>query len=432
MLRLGWEETMGSGWKILVLLGAALLLHCVGDSSVKGDEDDAFDDYEEKEDSFYNPTQHGELVFGLPSDAEIDDDHLYHAWDFSLAAQAQVDLRVNLVTPNLDTVMYLYRRDPESGNWGRYIARNDDAEGTVASQLVETLEAGEYRVLIKGFKRTLRGRFQLIAECSGEGCQRAECDLESYAGMPDPVADSCGDMLSTALSGTIEGQSSTYVTLAERCSLPERARIGVELYYSYWDDIVGWEDAFGYYDDEPVSLDVSWRELSNGSSFVSVDGGGDEAAMDFLINSDGFLVSYFQHNQSPDFGLFCESGERYADEECGYLYLDSMLHREDDEQSGSEAEITDANARDVLGRVPFLAYEEYLRSLELPADTAVVVQFTTWDNPEGWGWETAGRVTVQAQGQPAHNYELVGTSSSQWLFTVKKGDEPASFDCREL
>ena len=419
-------------WKVLALLCAISLFHCVGDSSVKGEEDDPFDDYEEKEDSFFNPTQHGTLVFGLPTSAEIDDDHLFHAWDFTLVALAQVDLQVILVTPNLDTVMYLYRKDPESGNWGRYIARNDDAEGTVASRLTETLEAGDYRVLVKGFKRTLRGRFQLQAECSGAGCERGECDVEDYASLPDPVADSCGDMLTSAYNGTVSGQASTYVTLAERCSLPETARIGVELYYSYWDDIVGWEDAFGGYDDEPVHLDVSWTDLSNGSSHVSVDAGGDEAAMDFLINSDGYLVAFYQHNQSPDFGLFCENGEHYADEECGFLYLDSMLHHEDDETRGSEADVSAETARDVLSRVPFLAYEEYLRSLELPADTAVVVQFTTWDNPEGWGWDEAGRVTVQAEGQPAHHYEIAGTSSSQWIFTVKKGDEPTAFDCREL
>jgi hypothetical protein len=37
------------------------------------------------------------------------------------------------VTANLDTVMYLYRRDEGETTWGRYLKRNDDHKRNIWS-----------------------------------------------------------------------------------------------------------------------------------------------------------------------------------------------------------------------------------------------------------------------------------------------------------
>ena len=418
-------------------LGALLLaltgFGCAGDG--KGEEENVFDEYEAKADSFSQPTEHGMLVFGVAQDAELSEDHLYHAWDFTLTDQSTVSIETVLVTANLDTVMYLYRFNTETGRWGRYIARNDDADSsTVRSRIARDLEAGQYRVLVKGFKTSLRGQFQIVATCEGAGCAGSgDCSPDTFRSMPDPSAEGCGAMFSDALMGTIRDSNSMNVTLAEACALPDAALYGVELYYDYWQGLVGWEDMFGGYGDE-ITVEVEWSTLSNGSWYVGCDGGGDEAAMDFLINAQGELVAYYQHNQSPDFGLFCDSGETTADEECGYIYMDAMMHTEAEETTGTEEGVTDADATSRLSRAAYLAYGEYKRELSLQADDPVTVSFVSWDNDEGWGgWEVAGRVTVRADGQAAYHYELAGGSTTQWLFTIQRGDEAdPALDCREL
>jgi hypothetical protein len=413
---------------------AVTALGCAGDEG-KGEEENIFDQYEEKADSFRQPTEHGQLVFGLSQDVELTEDHLYHAWDFTLAEQASVSIETVLVTANLDTVMYLYRFNPETERFGRYIARNDDADSdTVASRISRDLEAGDYRILVKGFKTSFRGRFQVEATCEGAGCAASgDCDPATFRSMPEGSPEACGEAISSALMGTTRDTGSTSVTLEEACALPDAARYGVELYYDYWDGLVGWEDMFGYYGDE-IYVEVDWFTLSNGSWYVTCDGGGDEAAMDFLINPQGEVVAYYQHNQSPDFSVFCDGGESYYDEECGYLYLSAMPHAADAERTGTEEGVTDADASTRLDPVAFLAYGEYKRELSLQSDDPVTVTFVTWENDEGWGgWEEAGRVTVRADGQAAHHYELADDNTTQWLFAVERGDETGMvYDCREL
>jgi hypothetical protein len=152
-------------------------------------------------DSFRSPTEHGELLFGRSIDADITDDDAFHAWTFTLTGPARVDLRIGLgpESSDLDTVMYVYR-EGERG-WGAYIARNDDAGPyTQFSGLSLELDAGRYRVLVKGYDRRVTGDFALDSACMGEGCpvaclfghffQRmrdsATFDLESTTVMRDP------------------------------------------------------------------------------------------------------------------------------------------------------------------------------------------------------------------------------------------------------
>lgn len=426
----GTPLAIRAGMRFISFVGVLLAVAgCAADvGSVKGAEQDGFDLYESKADSFGRPTEHGELAFGIPNEAALDGEAFYHAWDFTLSGEARVALRVELVTPNLDTVMYLYRRDADSGRWGRYIARNDDYEGSVASKLERELADGEYRVLVKGYKRELRGSFVVLGQCDGPGCVARACDLESYEPFPGAADASCGELLSSAVAAPVTQEGSAGVTLAERCSLPDLARRAVELYYSYWDGYVGWSEIEPY-EDEPAHLDVSWSVRSDGAAYVRVDAGGDEDALDVIFDASGDVVAHYQHNQSPDLGLYCDDPVG-VDTECGFLYLDATARTEAAERQGAE-DVRAADAREKLERVAFLAYEEYARALDLSADATVSVEWTAWDAGEWASWETAARVTLSAEGQPSRTYELAAASTTQWLF-VERTETDATFVCREL
>jgi len=124
-----------------------------------------------KDDSFRSPTSHGELAFGQPATTELTSDHRHHAWTFELAGPASVSLVTRPpVEPGVevDTVLYLYREG--ASGWGRYIARNDDHGETLFSKLDRDLEAGRYRVLVKGYAKSTMGPFSLESACDGDGC----------------------------------------------------------------------------------------------------------------------------------------------------------------------------------------------------------------------------------------------------------------------
>lgn len=122
-----------------------------------------------KADSFYRPTEHGALSFSAANPARFEEDALFHAWDFSLDGDAWIELRTE-TTGNLDTVAYLYHRQPGATSWGRYIAKNDDHEDNLWSLISADVSAGEFRLLVKPFKTQMRGEFTVWAQCEGAGC----------------------------------------------------------------------------------------------------------------------------------------------------------------------------------------------------------------------------------------------------------------------
>ncbi len=211
-----------------ILFATAILPSCAYDEG-KGEEDNALDQYDEKADSFRKPTEHGTLLFGVPQSARITEDAGFHAWDFTLGDDANVSLATLLVTDNLDTVMYLYKYDDAAASYGRYLFKNDDADDTtVASALKENLDAGTYRVIVKGFKAQLSGSFQVSANCDGAGCAVSSCDITTFGGLDSDDGDSCGELFSDALSGAPSGGNLVTITLAERCSLPPHVAGAVE------------------------------------------------------------------------------------------------------------------------------------------------------------------------------------------------------------
>lgn len=122
-------------------------------------------------DSFRSPIDHGELAFGTPALSELTAAEGFHAWTFSLTGDASVAIRTEAATPRgrqVDTVLYLYREG--SSGWGRNIASNDDTMGSLFSGISRNLSAGRYRIIVKGYVRSTRGRFGVVAECTGAGC----------------------------------------------------------------------------------------------------------------------------------------------------------------------------------------------------------------------------------------------------------------------
>ena len=139
------------------------------DAADKGIEEDV--PLDGKLDSFRAPTDHGRIGFDRAEVAELTSDAGFHAWTFTLEAEADIVIRTSLAMPGtgeVDTVAYLYREGTRG--FGRALTSNDDRPGTLFSAISRHLEAGRYRVLVKGYARTTRGPFSLAVTCSGAGC----------------------------------------------------------------------------------------------------------------------------------------------------------------------------------------------------------------------------------------------------------------------
>ncbi len=413
-----------------ILFAAAILPSCALEEG-KGEEENAIDLYESKDDSFRKPTEHGELLFGVPQTGTLTQDEGFHVWDFELSDDAKVSLETILITANLDTVMYLYKFDEARGTYGAYKFKNDDANAdTVGSALSTTLRAGSYRVLIKGFKSKLRGSFQIAAGCDGAGCSTSSCDIATFAGLKADDSDSCGELFSAALTAESTGRNGSTIILDERCSLPEEVASAVEEYVSYWGGLDDFNDAFNFgLPGDPVDVEVTWETYDNGTRYVQVDGGGDEAAMDYLINGDGQVIAHFQHNQSPDHTLYCDGGiEFLEDGECFFEYTANFPHARSEERNVNTT-ITLATIDSLQEPAAAVAVQTYAAEHGLLDDDDILVGGVVWDLG---GRSSAGRITVETAGKDAFVYELEALANTQFQFTVKRGNADAEYDCIEI
>lgn len=160
-------------WSAL-LLSLAGLVGCAAAPS-KGEETSVPGDG--KYDSFRAPTEHGRIdTTGGVVSGILSEDAQFHAWEFYLSQDAKITLATERPVAggtgdegDVDTVLYLYKRNDEGG-FGRYIARNDDSDSPPFSRIERNLEEGVYRVLVKGYGDTDLGPFLLTAACNGNGC----------------------------------------------------------------------------------------------------------------------------------------------------------------------------------------------------------------------------------------------------------------------
>jgi subtilisin-like proprotein convertase family protein len=154
----------------LLALVAAHAFSCVGSdpSLLKSGEEEAAP-VDGAFDSFRAPTDLGTLRLGETVRAELSRDARFLAWTFELTDDATVTLATgDAGAGEVDTVAYLYREGARG--WGRYVARNDDVDGTLFSRITEELGVGRYRILVKGYSSRTFGAFSLASSCDGPGC----------------------------------------------------------------------------------------------------------------------------------------------------------------------------------------------------------------------------------------------------------------------
>lgn len=250
------------------LLASVLFLTACADQG-KGPEEDA-PSADGKADSFAKPTDHGALAFGTAAKASLAGAAEYHTWEFSLAGAASVHAFTSRIphARTLDTVLYLYKKQA-SGTWGPYLARNDDAASTtVLSALTRSLDAGDYRILVKGHDATVAGPFGVEVDCTGAGC----------APTPPPAA-SClfgtfADDFRSGTDATLLHNAHDYKSLADYTADNRPAVIGADIVAamrdSGWTDTTTVADAFGHADGGEIIVDYIYDTIG-ARAFVAIE-----------------------------------------------------------------------------------------------------------------------------------------------------------------
>lgn len=414
----------------LGLLTATATATGAGCTAGKGDEDNPLSDG--KADSFFSPTEHGALLFGeVPNRAEITDDERFHAWTFELDGPATLSIRTE-ISGNLDTVMYLYRRDLGSAaSFGHFIRKNDDHDGDLFSQIDLDGEAGEYRVIVKGFKAAHRGPFAVLATCDGDGCPTDEaCESGKFAALPaapDGLTADCASNLLDTLSGAAGASGDTSVSESEVCSLDPLGKRSVDLFRGYWDDVIGWD---GFKEgEEDIGLEVTKTVRGDGTEVLVDTDPFDEDAISFYFDAAGQLLLLYQHNQSPDARAFCDaSGDIAApDVGCTEDMRDALPHTDSEKTGQGTTDCTGAAGADF----PPLVTDpvcEFTGRLGLADDAAVDVSYRTWGSENGL---LGAEVTLESGGHSGTFY--LGTTFIETTKVLASDvDGELAFDCLEL
>lgn len=385
--------------RIYALILASSLAFACGDGVVddKGTEDNPLTDG--KDDSFYRPTEHGALRMGIANPATMTDDEQFHAWTFELTGDATIELSTE-VSQNLDTVMYLYQRTSPTDSWGRYKKKNDDDGELVSSRIKLEATAGEFRVVVKGFKSALRGTFAVHGECTGDGCTVSDdsCDAETFESLPSatPFTQECAYDIEGILSGARRSSSSGSIGISEKCSLTGLERTAIDFYHEFWDEIVGFDDQFRYDPDEDVFLNFESTTYTSGT-VITVDAGGDEDALEMYFDRDGRLLAAFQHNQSPTIEYYCGTTGapiEGPDESCFSDLMNNLPHDEETAMVSGDIAISDAaTVHEGLG----VAIDRFAEQTSSDASAVVAYEYVTWDNDTVISANIIGEDDVSAQ-----------------------------------
>ena len=262
-----------------ILSAAALAMSIFGcsattavDDTKSGEEDVPVDG---KFDSFRSPQDHGALSFSTEASATLAPGKEFHAWTFSLQDSASLTIDTAATTTSTaipDTVLYVYKKTA-TGTWGSAIATNDDYNGTKFSHIAKTLSAGDYRVLVKGYRATTRGVFTVNAACAGAGCNT----------IPDTKYCAFGTQYSdfrTSPEFTNIAPTVAYHAPAEINARHDHAQIAaivlsaVKLTYSNTTTLAS---AFANVDSSEINL-TTFDRMRDGSHFVAVEyGAGDNS-----------------------------------------------------------------------------------------------------------------------------------------------------------
>jgi len=262
----------------LALLAGLGLVACSNAPAAddKGEEQDA--PVDGSFDSFYRPTVQ-DFELGTPAAATISRDTRFHAFDFELTGDAMVSL---FTAPGpdgdvVDTVMYLYR-EGERG-WGRYVARNDDADG-LFSRIDAELGAGRYRVLVKGYGWWVQGPFVMDGTCDGAGC-----------GVVEPEQCAFGEEYRDLRDGPdFETTLSVRVTDLERLSALRRSQLLAAVRVA-WSDVRSPEEALATVDSGEANL-LELTHRASGARFVAWEyGAGDNSYGAVFAEADAIVAA---------------------------------------------------------------------------------------------------------------------------------------------
>lgn len=161
--------------RLLVCAGLVAAVAACVDGDAKGPEDDELGDLEvAKDDSFYRPTEHGAIAYDVPANATLSRTARFHAWEHDVLLPGQTPTSITTGPQasggaTVDTVVYLYRKQA-NGRWGSYIAKNDDAGDSLWSEISRSLDAGQYRIIVKGYSAATYGDFAVTLRCDRYAC----------------------------------------------------------------------------------------------------------------------------------------------------------------------------------------------------------------------------------------------------------------------
>ncbi|MBA3541231.1 MAG: hypothetical protein H0T79_16590, partial [Deltaproteobacteria bacterium] len=265
----------------ILCLGLLPFAACAVDDD-KGDESELPDFG--KDDSFQRPTDHGAIGFAAPATSELTSSEKFHAWTFELSNEARLEMATSyavLGQRRTDTVLYLYKQGP-TGTWGPYVVRNDDFGDSVYSRITRELDAGRYRLIVKGYAATTKGKFKLTVDCEGPGCA------------PTPTGCVFGSTY-----GEIAGNPAlvinnrnviTAATLAT-LSAEDRAHLVIAVQQSSHTDVTTAEEALARVDQE--EMNVTWfSETAARRTFVAFEyGAGDNSYGAIFDRYTGAMVT---------------------------------------------------------------------------------------------------------------------------------------------
>lgn len=113
------------------------------------------------------PVEHGVLVDGVADAATLSAAAPLHAWRVEVGADAHVEIVTGpaVAGPAVDTVVYVFPAGDDA-----WLARADDAGGTLFAALAEDLPAGAYDVVVKGYRADTAGAFEIRVDCARLAC----------------------------------------------------------------------------------------------------------------------------------------------------------------------------------------------------------------------------------------------------------------------
>ncbi|HEY4056827.1 MAG TPA: hypothetical protein VGM39_09465 [Kofleriaceae bacterium] len=280
MLRLSRALCLGT---LLALSASA----CMDDGKAPEEELGGLDLDDAKADSFAKPTDHGVIPFDTKMDAVLTSTERYHSWTFTVSADAQLDIKTTYTTlgqRRTDTVLYLYKKKA-NGTWGAYLYRNDDYGSTTYSDLKKNLDAGEYRIIVKGALASTTGKFSVIAGCSGDGCTAAA----------DPNACVFGEQYHDIVENnpflTIINSNKIHPDTLATLTAEQQHQLLLAVQQSAHTDVTTPEEAINAVDQDEVNVTWLYEETAKRDFIAFEYGAGDNSYGAVFSRTDGSMVT---------------------------------------------------------------------------------------------------------------------------------------------